>query len=320
MKNIKQTNGLTTISSSLAPLGSSSTLPLSTRITAQIELSRTNADLTLAQKATDLAIKEAGQDITKYILIVLLNEIEILTVQFSKNINLSKSEEKSNEAFINFQRIKNFIVKYYESHHFVFARSKDNIFEEMLIELICQYLKLDLKVSYKIKGHDESKVVSIAPLRKLISHSSLVLKVDAAIWGYYFWDAYNKLVTSVFWEIIHYRLVYHGPIEPENDPLLIYPDTITDLVTDFICNPEYTDEALNQIARKNIWDLSCMYSSIIAFNNKYDDYGPDEIHSCETEVTEAITALFKKLVSGKVQEKSLITAITKMVKENLSKE
>lgn len=320
MKKIINTTGLTVAGMSLTSLGSKSTLPLGVRITAQIELSRNNVDLTLAQKATDLAVKEGGEDISKYILVVLSNEIQIITETFKKKTDLSDSEEKSNAAFKNFQRLKKLIVKYHELYADIFVGPSKNIFEEMLGELLCQYLELDLNLSYDVKDSDEPRVASILPLRKLISIDSVVLRIDTAIWNYHFECAYSRLVTSVFWEIISYRFNYNGPIEPEQDPKLIFPDRITSLVTNFICNPDYTNEALNKKARKSVWALSCMYSAINMFNEQYDDYEWDQIGGSETKVVKELTVIFKKLVVGKVEEKVLIPAIKKIVKDHLLKE
>jgi len=304
-----------TINYLLTPLGETSSISLETRIIAQVQLSRNNRDIILAQKATDLVLGEAGEDIDMYILVVLMNEVEILTSSFVAKDSFD--ERESSNLFVNFQRIKKLIIKYHPLFKDVFI-SHVNVFDKLLSSLTCVYVKTCLDLDYNSDHQFKSKSDDISPLRDIISDISLLKDIENAIWENLSQDAWNLLLSDVFWEIIYHRKQYNIPIEPETDPDLIFKEVISNLSIDFLCNPLYVNEEVYKKAKNDIWAFSCLYNATELFHAKERSYDSDEIISAERKITDHLKILFNKLRDGLIKESQIIVSIKKIILKNLS--
>ncbi len=174
----------------LAPLGTKSSIPLAQRVTAQIQLSRESKDILLAQKTTDLTLKEAGEEIPKYFLIVINNEIEILVEHFKKQIPKVEGhhgEELPEILLKMFKRVNGIILKIRqkETYREIFLHdSGKNIelakLEILLTGLLEQYLHLCLKVSDRYEVNDAVKI-DVLSLREIIGDEKLDIQIEAMI-------------------------------------------------------------------------------------------------------------------------------------------
>ena len=273
-------------------LGQDSGIPLSAKLSAQVHLAREQRDVTLAQKATDLAIKEGGTDLEKYIVVVLVNEAEILT----SHIDLLEAEEIEPEGSITiitaFHRFRDLVLKYYEMYFETFSKYKVN-FENILVRLVKSFSEasFDFKFGNRPEGY-KSKLDSLDGLISVFKNNMIKDRFEEVIWDLYLESVIDEDLKNIF--IIN-LYVNPGSFHADYDPDNVFNLQINCLLFGFITDPLYENEALRKKALSDLKLLNDLNNVLIHAIEGDDEEERDAIKRNSEKVEVELVDLFGKL-------------------------
>ncbi len=310
-------NKINLTKSGLSKLGKKSNIPFSQRVSAQVILSREQVDILLAQKATDLVLKDAKDDLQKYLPAVVVNEMEILTQHLKKEtLKVKVLDEESEENLSQMiKRLHKLLTKHFPSgigevdkDFILHSGIERGTFEIELINFTEQYFKFTLRKQYSKFEYLNNEIDFILPFRNMIKDEKEIRAMDVLFWSHHLNRYVDGLITDVIYPLFSNQVDYNSPIDPGYDPEWLRHQYSAEILLSFICNPIYKNEELNKKARNNIWICKI-------FDNIAAKAGPREEKVLGDSGIPKLKSLLFNFLKGRIKEEDLSVNISKIQKE-----